>query len=58
MKPAPDSTSNRPAGEPRPRAERERSATPLRIEGRLDGPSFDLLNSLLPEWPAQACSWA
>lgn len=58
MKPSPDTTSKRPAGEPPPRAECERSATPLLVEGRLDSPSFDLLNSLLPEWPAQACSWA
>ena len=58
MKSSPDSTSNHPAGEPRPRAERERSAAPLLVERRLDSPSFDLLNSLLPEWPAQACSWA
>ena len=58
MKPAPDSTLNPPHGDQRPRAESVRWATPLLVERRPEPPSFDLLNALLPEWPAQACSWA
>lgn len=46
------------------------SAEPSRKDGDRDLPEFrrlappaapvrfDLLNALLPEWPAQACSWA
>lgn len=33
-------------------------AEPARVERHSERPSFDLLNAVLPEWPAQACSWA
>jgi hypothetical protein len=45
----------------RKRARRGRDLDSAELQ-RLAGPTqptrFDLLNVLLPEWPAQACSWA
>ncbi|HMJ11124.1 MAG TPA: hypothetical protein VK524_06930 [Polyangiaceae bacterium] len=29
-----------------------------RREPELERQSFDLISALLPEWPAEACSWA
>ncbi len=58
MKPSPDSTSNRPTADFYVIDGREPSAERLRLARPPERPSLDLLNVLLPEWPAQACSWA
>ncbi len=57
MKSSPDATSKGPAlllyAD-----RREHRVERAPVEPPAERPSFDLLNALLPEWPAQACTWA